>query len=611
MFSSSSYFSRIALLLCLILWLPAPAHAQESDAALNIEHARELYAAGDWETAREAYKAAFEDAPENSVYKAEASLELANLLWEQGENNAAEIRVKDALQRAEALKLDAAIGQLLLTKGHIEASQGRLKNSENTLNLCIKQASAQSDETFRAICSLNLRLVRTLQGKSPGSDAQYKRDVASIEANATPLAAGSSLAKTAELYQQNGDFAQALQLLQQADKQFSAAKSVPSQARNRLRIASVLQDQGNYSQARTHLDGLVKQFTAMKNRPLLVNTLGLVAKDAEQSGDKTGAAAHLERALQIANQTKSPQLIARGHLALCELTGAQTAKQSAEHCAQSAQLFDKTGIPALTARAKAAEARIYQTAGSYLEAQKLYLELIDIMEKRVEKSTSDNQSLAIQYANLCQVERNLNATGTHKRCLDALKILEKTSPAGAPEMIAQTHFAIGIGAENNKNNKAAMEHFEKTIVAAEKLTPKNLALASEALLRLGALQAGIKSERTNAAATFQRGVTLTESHPELLTTRLQLRTQLAQIQLADQQFSLAATTLSKVIEDATRANDSATLVWAYNGLASAQLKLGKRDAAIESLKTGLSHAKKSGDSENTKLFEDNLKSLNP
>src|SRR5690554_2962519 len=129
MFSRTKNLSRIALLLCLALWLPATAHAQDSDAALNIEHARELYAAGDWETAREAYKAAFEDAPENSVYKAEASLELANLLWEQGENNAAELRVKDALKRAEALKLDAAIGQLLLTKGHIEASQGRLKTS--------------------------------------------------------------------------------------------------------------------------------------------------------------------------------------------------------------------------------------------------------------------------------------------------------------------------------------------------------------------------------------------------------------------------------------------------------------------------------------------------
>lgn len=610
MFRSSSLLARFSLVFCLIAGSANFALADDSDAAITLEGARELYTAGDWEVAREAYKAAFEDAPENSILKAEASLELANLLWEQGENTAAEARVKDALARARALKLDAAIGQLLLTRGHIEASLGRLKTAENTLNTCVKEAAAQRDETFRALCSLNLRLVRTLQGKPAGSEAQYKRDVASIEANATPLAAGSSLAKTAELYQQNGDFARALQLLQQANQQFAAAGSVPAQARNRLRIASVLQDQGNYAEARTHLNGLVQQFTTMKNRPLLVNALGLVAKDAEQSGNSAAAAQHLERALQIANQTKSPQLIARGYLALCELA-ADTPQQVVAHCSKSAQLFQQTGIPALTARAKAAEARTHQAAGSFLEAQKLYVELIDIMEKGVEKSASDQQALAIQYANLCQVELNLASTGTHKRCRDALQALEKINAPNTAAMIAQTHYAIGIGAANNKTHKAALEHFEKAATAAEQLTPPNLALASEALLRLGAVQAGLKSERPNAAATFQRGITLTTNRPELLANRLQLRTQLAQIQLADQQHTQAATTLALVIEDANRANDSTTLAWAYSAQASAQLKLGQREQAIQSLKSGLPHAKKTGDTEMIELFESNLKSLNP
>src|SRR5690606_25310462 len=127
----------------------------------------------------------------------------------------------------------------------------------------------------------------------------------------------------------------------------------------------------------------------------------------------------------------------------------------------------------------------------------------------------------------------------------------------------------------------------------------------------GAVQAGLKSERPNAAATFQRGVALTADHSALLANRLQLRTQLAQIQLADQQHTQAATTLALVIEDANRANDSTTLAWAYSAQASAQLKLGQRDQAIQSLKSGLPHAKKTGDTEMIELFESNLKSLNP
>ncbi|MBA2664428.1 MAG: hypothetical protein H0U74_19230 [Bradymonadaceae bacterium] len=603
---------RVVLVLVMVSLVSSHAFGDEL-ASSAIEQARAHYASGDWERSSETYAAAYEAAEEESHLKAEAALEWASLLWEQGEYGPAQVRVKDALERAKKLKMDSAIGRLLLTLGHIEASQGRLREAENTLSICVKMAGEQRDVTFQALCRLNVRMVRTLQGKSAGSEAQFEADVAALKAGGAPLSLGASLSKTAELYQQNGDHGRAMQFLVQAGEQFKLAGSVPAQARNRMRIAALLQEQGRHDEARGHLTGLIDQFAAMKNRPLLVNVLGLAARDAEVRGDTKSAVGHLERALKVAGQTKSPQLIAKGHLSLCELEGGYPAQEAIGHCGRSAKLFEQANIPALMARARAAEARLQQAANNFAAAQTLYLEVIEIMEKRVEKSSRDATSLATQYANLCQVELNLQSTGAHKRCLDALKAVEKAPQADAgrqDSMITLTHYAIGVSAANNKNVKAAMDHLQKAAELAEGLAPPNLALATDALLRLGAMQAGIKRERPSAAESFQKGIALA-SAPALLANRLQLRTQLAQMRLADEQWDVAAAELKLVIEDGAKAGDAASQAWAYSGLGRALLKLGKRDEAVAALKAGLPLAKKSGDAEMIELFEDNLKRMAP
>src|SRR5690554_5006904 len=100
--------------ICFALVLTAPsAFAEES--AGSLERAREQYRSGHWDEAAANFERAHAGAAEDSVAKAEAALELGSLLWEQGRYGEAEVKVKDALERARTLKLDGAIGQLLLT----------------------------------------------------------------------------------------------------------------------------------------------------------------------------------------------------------------------------------------------------------------------------------------------------------------------------------------------------------------------------------------------------------------------------------------------------------------------------------------------------------------
>ncbi|MFU8805510.1 MAG: tetratricopeptide repeat protein, partial [Bradymonadaceae bacterium] len=270
-------YSFYFVVLCFLF--PFPQVAFADDAQSLLEEARGQYKSGHWDQAVSSFEKAYKAADEGSVGKAEAALEWGSLLWEQGDYGQAEARVKDALERARALKLDHAIGQLLLTLGHIEASQGRLREAESTLTICVRMAGEEQDRTYQALCRLNRRHVRTLRGQPPGSEAEFRADIAALEQAGTPLSVGTSLAKTAELFQTTGDLGRAMELLERADKHFAGAGSVPAIARNKLRIAQLMQEQGRWSDARGQLDGLVGQFEVMGSRPLLVNALGSTARD--------------------------------------------------------------------------------------------------------------------------------------------------------------------------------------------------------------------------------------------------------------------------------------------------------------------------------------------
>ena len=334
----------LALLLffgALIVPLTASAGPAE-DAKSLVEKGGELYQSGDWEAAKESYEKAFETAPENSAVKAGAALEWTNLLWEQGYYSQAASRVEDALALAKSQNLDKAVGRLLLTQGHIEASLGKLASAEDTLKICIKMARDQKDDVFGSLCQLNHRLVRQIRGQSVGPESEFRKAVKKLEASGSPLAVGSSLAKTAELYEKNGQYDRALGLLRKAQDKFQEAGSVPAKTRNRLRFARVLQAQGNYADAQAYLDGLVSQFKAMNNRPGLVDAYMLTAQDAERQGEASTAQQAYSQALNVAKATGSPQLIARVSLAYCEFAGRMgSVGPATKHCKSAASAFEK------------------------------------------------------------------------------------------------------------------------------------------------------------------------------------------------------------------------------------------------------------------------------
>lgn len=583
--------------------------AQQSGAPPQSElrQAAEAYQNGDWQQAAALYETAYESAPEASRHKAEAALEWASLLWEQGDYQRAAKRANDALERARKLDMRDAIGRLLLTTGHIEASQGKLADAEQTLQICIKMSAEGGDEVFSALCTLNRRLVRELRGKAPGPKAEYTRAVATLEAAGTPLTVGASLAKTAELYDKLGDPARALGLLQQAHARFREAGSVPAMLRNRLRIARVLQDMGRFAEARTYLDGLVGRFEAMKMRPALVDALGLTARDREQSGQAAEAARLYERAYKVARQTGSPQLVGKTRLALCEFGGrAGDLAAAREHCDSAAGYFRKAGVPDLEARAVSNLAGIEQAAGNLDAASRHYAHVIERLANEVELSPGERQALVSHRANLCQVEMRLESSGAYHLCRQALEAVE--GAAGAPAgMLAHTTYATGVAARQQAP-KAAVDHLARAAELAAGLEPADLQLAADAMLRRGAMLAARTSRRDDAAADFRKGLAWAEKGgPELAASRVQLRTQLAQVELKREQWQPAAEALEALVADA--AADAATKAWAYSGLANARLKLGDRRAAVAALEAGLPLAKAAGDKELAETFEANLAKL--
>lgn len=578
--------------------------------------AEQRYHQGDWQQALRDYEKAYQAADATSPIRAEAALGWSSLLWEQGDYSLASKRIDEAIDLASKLHLDQAIGRLLLTKGHIETSRGNLQDAENTLAICVKSARDQNDEVFASLCAINQRLVRQLRGRPAGAQSDYQQAIARLKAAESPLAIGTSLARTAELHEKSGNAELALELLRAAQVEFERAKSTPAQLRNQLRIARVLQEQQRYPEARTYLAGKVTQLQAMNNRPVLIDALVLSAQDARAQGQLTEAGRLYARVLQVAKQTGSPTLIARAHLTLCEFglqqpPSATASQDTGAHCESAATQFDRLQLQALSAQSQAALAQFYQTQGMLNQASSAYSRAIQSIEKLPASPLTDARALGRMRANLCQVELTLRAKGTYYLCQRALEELSALSPAPT-DMLAATHYAIGVSAGRDGRLSTATSAFEKASQLAHALNPPDIHMAADSQLRRGIIfHTMMKNKRDDATQAFTHGLALignaSTQPPDIAELNVQLRTQLAQLHLEYADWTAARETLQPLLSaDSASPGERA---WAYSALAKAELKLGNRDAARKALRDGLPLSRLSGDQALVKSFEENLAKL--
>lgn len=595
-----------ALVVAIASAVPMRASAGEDEAKQSLQSARELYSAGNWDTAHEAYSKAFEQAPEGSILRAEAALELGSLLWEQGRYGPAETHVRDAMTRAKKLKLDQAVGRLMLTLGHIEASTGRLADAEGTLKVCVKSASEQHDTNSAALCRINLRFVRQIRGRSVGSEKRYRADLQTLMKSGQDVLVGTALGKSAELQEKSGDHAGALATLKRAQTKFESAGSVPAQKRNRLRLAQAHQNLGQWDKAGKELEGLVLDLRNMNNRPALVTAYALRGKQRAHEGKASAAVGDLKKALSLARQLGSPQIVANVELGLCEFyANANEPDDAGSHCTAAAKGFRSVGAPSLAARSHILLARLAQARQEWLQARNHYLKALEILQG-VARSAQDPREVAVQTVNLCQVEMKLKSNGAQQRCLEAREALSKVSANDASfrGMVAATEYAIGTTATKDRR-KQAIEALE-TSAQTWKQLGRN-AQAADALLRKGKLELA-SGEGGAARRTFDEGLErLGDEVPgEQLPLAIQLGIQLAQLQLDAKKWAPARQTLNTMLSRAAAAQDDYSQAWGYSALARAELKLGNRDEAIAALKKGVPHARRSGDDELKEMIDTNL-----
>lgn len=577
----------------------------------HLEDARSLYYAGHWQEADEAFQRAHSIAREGTKLKAASALEWGTLMWEQGNYERAEQLVNEALELARELGLDDATGELLVAQGHIEASKGELSSAENTLNICVQLTGELGDPVHRALCRLNRRMVRTLRGKDPGSDREFRDDVATLSDADSTLSIGTSLAKTAELYRDSGDYERATQLLSEAQQMYRDAGSVPAVTRNQLRKAQLLHHQGKFEEARPVVDGLLPRFEKMRNRPMIVHTLALQAEDAIHQDDPRSGVKLYRRALAIADEIGNPQLTGRIHLALCEMSFAE----SPGHCQRATEIFASTGMTFLEIRARTALARTHQIQGEFEEARTAFRQAIRQLEEAVDTDQGTHAtSRTLQYANLCQVEAQLEATGALTTCTEALRNIEdldeETRERHAGLSVATIHATARTAMQANRAS-TALEHFSTAAELYEELGEDNhLRIAADIHLRRGAIQRQIATERDNAADSFQKGLSITNEleldEEDVATVHISLLTQLAQLHRADEDWSDAIDVLKKLRDAATGLGDHKSAAWAYSGLASAYLQTDRRDDAVEALQEGRPLAEKADDQELLQTFDENL-----
>lgn len=576
----------------------------------QMERARSAYDRGDWDEAISLYEGVYGDVDDASPLKAEAALESSSILWEQGSYKRAKKRAERALELAETIEFDAAIGRLYVTIGHIEASQGKLGKARKTFNACAAVTRENKDEVFGAVCRMNIAMLDRIQGRRGQSDAQFKRDIALLESANTPLAAGSALAKTGELYAKNGDFINALVFLDKAHDRFVAAGSVPAEARNHVKIARVMQSSGQWDKARAHLKMAQGPLIKMKNRPALVDVEGLLGDDAKHSGQTDKAKEHFNKALAKAKSIGSPQLIARSNLALCELLGTNKREPGAEtHCAQAASGFSKLRSPELEARAKIVQANLAQSNGNLARARDLYKEIIDLIDGK-----SDASVLATQRANLCQINNSLEITGTLLSCKKALEALDALpNKSNFHAHIATVNYVTGFAAQREKRMKEALRFFEKAAAQLPELDRPDMVRAADAHLRMGIIYSVVLRGEEDSIKAFRRGIKTVTGHEHTEQGRVmmtQLRQQLVQQLVNQSDWDDALVECDALISFATPHSDHATIAWAQNNKALAALKSGDKQGAIAALKAGVSAAKKAGNQkELLSLMKGNLKKL--
>lgn len=580
----------------------------------HLDDARSLYYAGHWQEADEAFDKAYQVADEGSKIKAATALEWGSLMWEQGRYEGAERLVEQALELARELELDEATGELLVTRGHIEASRGQLSSAENTLNICVQLTGELGDDVHRALCRINRRMVRTLQGKDPGTEEEFRADIDVLASAESALSVGTSLAKTSELYRDNEDFERASELLDRAHQMYREAGSVPAVTRNQLRRAQLLHHQQKFDEARAMTDGLLERFEQMRNRPMIVHTLALQAEDAIHQDNPRRAVSLYRRALTIADEIENPQLTGRVHLALCEMNFAD----SPQHCRRATDVFSATEMRFLQIRARSALARTQQIQGDFEQARSSFRQAIGELEDAVDTGEGPYAvSRTFQYANLCQVEAQLRATGgltTCREALDGIEDLDEQNLERHANLQAATVHAAGRTALQANRAQTALEYLDDARRHYEELGEQNhLRLAADITLRIGAIKAELDERRDDAPDAFRQGLKLTEKldldDEEVATIHISLHTQLAQLLRADEQWTQAIDILQDLAEIATGADDAESAAWAYSGLANAYLQTDRRDDALDALETGHPLAEKSGDDDLIKTFEDNLEQL--
>lgn len=581
----------------------------EQKAARLLKGAQGLYHEGKWYRAREVYDRAYEVAPEDSPVRVHAALGRSTLLWEQGNYAAARTHVDKAMDLAETLELDDAIGQLLLTLGHIEASQGNLGSAEETLRHCVKLAAEQDDAVFGPLCKLNYRLVRKLQGKSVASKNSYRKALKKLESVDSPLTVGLSLSKTAELYAEGGKQGRAFSLLTRAEKEYEKAGSVPAQARNRMLKARMYQETGQWKRARKLLQGLADTFQGMGSKPALVESYGLLGNDAQHRRAFDDARTYYQQALEVAQATGSPQLIAKVRVAMCEL-GAKEGdyEGSASHCRSAIETFQDLGMAKLKATAQSSLGSAAQTAGKLEESRQALIAAEETLEEKVHARLRNDGSLAHVLANLCQVEMHMQIEGALYRCRKALDHLD--SDRDSHGMVAATHYARGNAAANEGHPDEAAEQLAKAAEMFAQAESVDYRRYADAMLRLGSIR-----ERTDApkealeAYRTALGTLDAANEASVRPLQIKLRTKYTQLLLGQKEWNEAEAELQKLVEHSERADDTETKAWALSAVARAQTQTGDHEKARRALEKALPLAKKVGDASLVDTIESNLETL--
>ena len=586
------------LFLSVLATLPLAASA-ENTTDEHFDDARSLYMAGHWDEAQDAFQEAYQQSESGTRLRASAALEWATMLWEQGEYPRARTLVDEAFDIARDLELDEATGELLVARGHLKASMGELDAAEDTLNICIQLTADTNDETHQALCRMNRRMVRQLQGKDPGSKEQYEADLKLLGDADNDHSVATSLSKTSELFRDSREFDQAEQLLAQAEEIYQRLGHRPALTRTRLRQAQLMHQQHRFDEARPLIDGLLSAFETMRNRPMIVHTRALMAEDAFQQGQTAQGIDHYRQALRVAEEIENPQLQGRVHLSLCEINFAD----SRDHCQSATDIFESSGMALLDIRARSALARTQQSRGDLDDARDSYRDAIKRLQSTVDVSDSGYATThTLQLANLCQVETNLEDDEAIKTCRKALSGFDDFDDDQLQRhqrLRAATVHAAGRAANQAGDGAAALRLLREAVERYDAIDATvDPVLMADILLRTAVLE--VQRSPDDATDTFERALSLVDDldaddHPRTQDLVISLRTQMAQHQLARDEDSRALNTLEDLIADADDAGDHRQSAWARRAKANLALQDDRRPRAIELLEEALDHAQRAGD----------------